>query len=578
MLIHNPANSGPNLWRWRLSAAALAGFTAGLVGNGCILDFKQCEVDADCDKYEGDYVCENNLCVGDPTANESETNGDGDGDSGDGDGDGDGDAEGDGDGDMGDGDGDQECTHTQCIADNGGDENYLCNAAGECMLGINADCLKVVWPNNTPADNVVFVGSIMPTSPPYDTLVQPIENAMGLAIDEFNDASQLPGGTEIAWVACDSKGSANLAVSNAMHLAEIGVPAIVGPILSEDVLAVAEQVAIPEGIFMISPTGTNKNITSLIDDDLVWRTIASDVYQANALADRMNDVASLNSTVIVYKDDAYGTDLATDTYAALDGPLAQVTNTYPYTVVADMQQLQQNIGELLGNVISNDAPETVVIVGTSEAALIMLIYLQVASQINPALIPDKFIVSHGAVPAMLQTINNAPNDPTKQLLYSIMEGVAPVVFDPGNYGAFNIKYKVAFMDQDPITTSSLSYDALMVTAFAMAAIPQDDPITGAAIAEQMGKLIDPDGIDIDFGSMGFIQAAVNALSVGNTVDLFGISGPLEFDPETGDVRTNLEGWNAEPIGGNLSQPTIVQNRLYTLNPEPATDGVWSDLP
>ena len=44
--------------------------------------------------------------------------------------------------------------------------------------------------------------------------------------------------------------------------------------------------------------------------------------QANALADRMNDVASLNSTVIVYKDDSYGTDLATDTYAELDGPLA----------------------------------------------------------------------------------------------------------------------------------------------------------------------------------------------------------------------------------------------------------------
>src|SRR5690606_40290258 len=45
---------------------------------------------------------------------------------------------------------------------------------------------------------------------------------------------------------------------------------------------------------------------------LVWRLIASDVYQANAIADRMNAIASQNSTAILYKNDSYGTDLAQD--------------------------------------------------------------------------------------------------------------------------------------------------------------------------------------------------------------------------------------------------------------------------
>jgi hypothetical protein len=159
-----------------------------------------------------------------------------------------------------------------------------------------------------------------------------------------------------------------------------------------------------------------------------------------------------------------------------------------------------------------------------------------------------------------------------------MEGVAPVVFDPINYGAFNIKYKIAFNDADPITTSSLSYDAMMVTAFAMAAIPAGDPITGNAIAANMSKLVDADnGVVIDFGVQGFIDDAVTALTVG-TVDLKGISGPLDFDLATGDVRTNYEGWISVPIAMDLSNPTIEQVRLYTLNPAPATDGVWSDLP
>jgi hypothetical protein len=426
----------------------------------------------------------------------------------------------------------------------------------------------------------VFIGSIMPTSPPYDTLVQPIENATGLAIDEFNDDAQLPGGKKIAWLPCDSKGSAALAEMNALHLVDIGVPAIIGPILSDDVLQVAENVAIPNNIFMITPTGTNKNITTLDDNDLIWRPIASDVYQANAIADRMNDVASVNGTTILYKDDSYGSDLNMDIYTGLDGPLAAATTTHSYTVPPTMAELQTEIGGLLGGVIADEHPETVVILGTSEAALIMLIYLQTASSVNPAWIPQKFIVSHGGVPAMLSTIAGASTDPAKGYFYMAMEGVAPVVFDPANYGAFNIKYKIAFNDQDPITTSSLSYDSLLVTAFAMAAIPDGMPITGPNIAAQMSKLVDESGTLIDFGEddfINFIDTAVTALSVG-TVDLQGISGPLDFDLATGDVRSNYEGWNAEPIGGNLATPTIVQNRLYTLNPEPAQDGVWSDLP
>src|SRR5690606_41046714 len=107
---------------------------------------------------------------------------------------------------------------------------------------------------------------------------------------------------------------------------------IVGPVFSESVLEVAEQVAIPNGVFMITPTGSNKAITNLDDDDLVWRPIASDVYQANALADRMNAVASQTSTVILYKDDKYGEDLAIDTYAALDGAVAAATTTHSYSV------------------------------------------------------------------------------------------------------------------------------------------------------------------------------------------------------------------------------------------------------
>ena len=238
----------------------------------------------------------------------------------------------------------------------------------------------------------------------------------------------------------------------------------------------------------------------------------------------------------------------------------------------------QEIGTVVAEVMVNDQPQTVVILGTSEATLIILTYLDAAAQINPALIPQKFILSHSAVPSMPNTIQSAPNDATRQLLYSIMEGVAPIIVDEANFSAFNIRYKLAFADQDALPTASLAYDALLVTAFAMAGIPEGEAITGANIAAQMGKLVDPGGTLIEFaGGTSFIADAVAVLTANGSVDLHGVSGALDFDVETGDVRTNLLGWESQPIGGNLSTPTLAPKRVYLLNPEPATDGIWGDL-
>ena len=62
--------------------------------------------------------------------------------------------------------------------------------------------------------------------------------------------------------------------------------AIIGPIFSESVIEVAEKVTIDRGVFLISPTASSKELSSLSDKGLVWRTISSDIYQASALVER----------------------------------------------------------------------------------------------------------------------------------------------------------------------------------------------------------------------------------------------------------------------------------------------------
>ncbi len=568
----------------RLASLALAGLGAGLAGSACslTLNFDECTVDADC--IDAGFTCDNGSCVSDDDVGEDTTTGTDTGTSTD--------TGTETDTGTGTETGTTECTtNSECIAAN--TETWLCGAAGTCMNAITPECQIFEWPNDTPSDNVVIVGSIMAVSPPFDTLVLPLQNAVQMGVEDFNDEAQLADGQKLAWIACDSKGDTELAMAAAEHLVAAGAPAIIGPIFSEEVLEVASNVTNNDEVFLMTPTGSNKRITLLADDDLVWRTISSDVYQAEALADRLEVVPDeklaalplgplvFDNMVIVHKDDYYGGDLATDVLSHLPGPLQGATDVYEYSVPLVTEDLLTEIGALLAPIAGGaNPPEVVVIIGTSEAQAIILTYLQLAQTLNPPPPFPYFVVSHGAVPAMQYTISPGATAAGLQVqgaLYSYMEGVAPIIFDPDNYNAFNIRYKVKFAGQDSITTASLSYDALLVTAFAMAAIPAGDPITGPNIAAQMGKLVDPAGTFVSFGDDMFITQAVNALTVGGTVDLKGVSGELDFDLATGEVRTGLYGFECIPLNNDVTKPALNPERIYMLNAVPATDGTWFDI-
>jgi hypothetical protein len=52
-----------------------------------------------------------------------------------------------------------------------------------------------------------------PLSPPYDTLTVPLQNAVQLAIEDYNATTDLPGGNKVAWIACDDHGSVDRALT-----------------------------------------------------------------------------------------------------------------------------------------------------------------------------------------------------------------------------------------------------------------------------------------------------------------------------------------------------------------------------
>ena len=118
----------------------------------------------------------------------------------------------------------------------------------------------------------------------------------------------------------------------------------------------------------------------------------------------------------------------------------------------------------------------------------------------------------------------------------------------------------------------------MVTLFAMVAASTEKKLDGVEIARAMPRLVDEAGTRVSFGEgLGFVRSARDVLAQGGSVDLRGVSGELDFDLVTGDVRTDLVGWGVVPRSGDANAPLLTMLRMYLLDPPPASGGTWVDL-
>lgn len=493
----------------------------------------------------------------------------------------------------------------ECSVNTDCDEDQRCGPDGTCVSLLSPDCQILRYPDDVDRDNVVFMGSIMPTEGIFDTLVTPLQNATQLAFDDFNGVTTLQGGRQVAWVGCDSSEGSAEAVAAAQHLVDnVGVPAIIGPIFSEAVLAVAEQVTVDAGVFLISPTASAESITAIEDNNLVWRVTPNDIFQINGFVDWFTaDIDPLPSRMLVlYKDDAYGNGLNNGMQTALVQGLPGVEIHFASydnpADFADQMALLASYGQVIGNALGQpgiaqsagayDSPDDhytdVVILGTSEFEALVTSYVGIWAQLYAFAPMPRFTASHGGVPSLEQTVENLgvtpgtePLAPLQPVLFANTHGITPNIFDEDNFTAFNIRYKIAFMNEDAITSAGLSYDATLAALFAAATIPGDTDISGADIATGMGSLNDASGTAVSFSGAGlaFIITARNALASGNTVDLQGVSGALNWDPDNGELRADLIGWD---LTNTPDAPTLDANRAYVLGPEPETTGVWVDLP
>ena len=160
--------------------------------------------------------------------------------------------------------------------------------------------------------NTIKVANLSPLTGPVPTFGESTKNGFEMAVEEWNAAGGVLG-KQIEAIVEDSQCTADPAVNAANKVIDQdGAKFIVGEVCSSASIPVSE-VAIEKGVFMISPTSTNTDVTLNLDGttkDTVFRACFIDPFQGLVMAKFATDQGYTKAFVMLDQGNDYVRGLA----------------------------------------------------------------------------------------------------------------------------------------------------------------------------------------------------------------------------------------------------------------------------
>jgi branched-chain amino acid transport system substrate-binding protein len=172
----------------------------------------------------------------------------------------------------------------------------------------------------------VALGVLLSYTGQIESLVPPIADGAELAVAEVNAAGGIMDGMTVNPVRGDTFcGDAAGATATAERvITSEGVVGVVGSDCSGMTTAILANVAVPNGVAMISPASTSPALSDAEDNGLFFRTAPSDARQGQVLAQVLLD-RGVESIAISYTNNDYGQGFADALSAAFEEAGGEVT-------------------------------------------------------------------------------------------------------------------------------------------------------------------------------------------------------------------------------------------------------------
>ncbi|MGD9295629.1 MAG: ABC transporter substrate-binding protein [Roseobacter sp.] len=145
---------------------------------------------------------------------------------------------------------------------------------------------------------------------PIESLTGPMAAGAELAMAEVTESGKLLDGATVTAIRADTGCIDNgLATSNAERLISEGINGLIGGDCSGVTGAILSNVAIPNGMVMISPSATSPGLSTVEDNDLFFRTAPSDAREGQVMAEILQE-RGVKSIALTYTNNDYGKGLA----------------------------------------------------------------------------------------------------------------------------------------------------------------------------------------------------------------------------------------------------------------------------
>ncbi len=464
-----------------------------------------------------------------------------------------------------------QCDNQQCVARTRCTSNsqcaglgveYICNLSGSCAATTSDQCGEPIYPDDKPSDKVIFIGSIVSRSGDDAALGATAEKAFKRALDEFHaGGGMVKVGDEdqmVALVPCDSANSTVSATAAAKHLGTgLTVPAILGPLDDDELVTVAKSVSIANGVFAYTHSPSATTDIDFDDKSLVWLTNPKAVFQGRAFGSHLQheiDASVFDSgdpaATLLFAQDAYGYSM----YYAL---ATQKQDGQPNRIPEINSQVVSSYNNLETGKLRIDSfgdTDILIILGGAEVAELLRHFKTTGKPW-----PRRVYVSQRSF-AAVQALGDAT-------LVASLRAIGPDL-ETENLAA--LRKRIG--DAKAPGEFGLAYDAAMVTLLAMSSHTGAEPITGVSIRAAMGRMSDPAGTKVSFGDAPatFVKAAVAALQGGKTINLEGVSGPLDYRND-GSICGDMVAFGLDPTGKTL---VPIEHFAASCDQSPLT-GTWT---
>jgi ABC-type branched-subunit amino acid transport system substrate-binding protein len=451
----------------------------------------------------------------------------------------------------------RDCAARQAEGSARGAPTICHKATKRCVTLTSEDCQNIT--GDYTADEAIVIGSLFSTSGAQASINHAREQSAVLAVDEINAAGGVPAGATSAGsrplvlVSCDE---AQLLRAAGHLVNDLTVPAIIGPNTSQDTLDLSNKLTIGTGTLVISPTAVASSIADLLDEDLTWQMVPTDVQRAplmraeiNTLEQQLRTARGVKSLklAVIYRDDALGqgTRVGLNALEFNGAPLTDPINLGSNVHILPYQPSQVGQTAMVDSTLKF-APDIIVLAGTAEAVTQVLVPIERGWTGPLSSRPEYVLIDSLKASELIDAVTGNPD-----LRHRVRgTGTRPA----SRSVAVNESFMVSYATRHPNEPTNLfgmgaTYDATYAVAYGIAAL-RGRTITGRTISQNL-PLLGRSGVEVELqGSK--VLSAFRHLTETTPVTIIGTNAPLQWDSHGAILGGTIELWCISEAAGRSS--------------------------